>query len=57
MVIQYYHDQAYTMPGKNDVVVVRTPQGKQKQQKKLLVMTVDEMFENFKADIPDISVG
>ena len=57
MVIQYYHDPAYTMPSKNYVVFVCTPQGKQKQQKKLLVMTVDEMFENFKADIPDISVG
>ena len=56
-VIAFYHDQSYTMPGKADVVTVRTNEGKEKRQKKLLVMTLSEMYENFKSEHPHITIG
>ena len=57
LVIDFYHEQAYTMPGKADVVTVTTDAGKEKRQKKLLVMTIDEMLEIFKNEHPDVKIG
>jgi hypothetical protein len=56
-VTQFYHRESYTMPGKADVVTVKTELGKEKRQKKLLMMTVNEMYENFKMEYPEILIG
>jgi hypothetical protein len=45
------------MPGKNDVVTVRTKEGKEKRQKKLLVMTIEEMYQTFKNEFPGTTIG
>ena len=50
-------DISLYMPGKQDVVTVRDEMGKRKEQKRVLTMTVKEVYSLFKEEYPDIKVG
>ena len=49
-------DIACFMPGKQDVTI-RDENGKQKEQKRILTMTIGEAFRQFKKEYPDTVIG
>ena len=50
-------DTAWFMPGKQDVVTIRDENGKRKEQKQILTITVAEVYQLFKSEYPDVTIG
>jgi hypothetical protein len=57
-VIAFYLQESRVMPGKADVVVVRSESdGKTTKQKQLMTMTVMELYQEFKTTHPEALIG
>ena len=51
-------DVSSVMPGMKDVISVRQSDGtKQRLQKRLLLLNLNELYQSFKEDNPDLKVG
>lgn len=54
----YMRDDISRMcPGRKDFVTVRSKEGKEHKQKRLLIYNISEVYEIFKAEIPSIQVS
>ena len=45
------------MPGKQDVITICDQSGKRKEQKRILTMTVAEVYQLFKNEYPEVTIG
>ena len=57
-VVDFYHyeDMSRVMPGKYDMMIVRQQGHKEVKQKRQLVMTVGEAYEEFKLEYPEMII-
>lgn len=53
----YYYDSSTTMPGIRDKICVKTKDGRETRQKRLLQGSLNEMFANFKEQFPENKIG
>ena len=56
---QFYwgDDTARHMPGKQDVLKIRDENGKRKEQKGVLTMTISEVYHLLKEEHPELAIG
>jgi hypothetical protein len=50
-------DISYACPGQRDYILIRSDDGKEKRQRRLLLINLKEAYKFFKAQYPDLKIG